>query len=75
MPRTPTASVPFMTGTDENAAEERTRAGTAAHPRFAEALRELGLDEVNGRVRRFPAATRRPVGGPTGVCRVPRQRL
>jgi prolyl-tRNA editing enzyme YbaK/EbsC (Cys-tRNA(Pro) deacylase) len=30
----------------------------AAHPRFAEALRELGLDELNAKVRRFPDATR-----------------
>ncbi|MFF1448726.1 YbaK/EbsC family protein [Streptomyces sp. NPDC058274] len=30
----------------------------AAHPRFAEALRELGLGEVLPRVRRFPDATR-----------------
>lgn len=30
----------------------------AAHPRFAEALRELGLDELNARIRRFPDATR-----------------
>ncbi|MGY3202243.1 hypothetical protein ACVW19_002758 [Streptomyces sp. TE5632] len=32
--------------------------GSAAHPRFAEALRELGLPEVIGRVRRFPDAAR-----------------
>ncbi|MFF0017109.1 YbaK/EbsC family protein [Streptomyces sp. NPDC005374] len=31
---------------------------TGAHPRFAEALRELGLDELNTRIRRFPDATR-----------------
>ncbi|MEU1176700.1 YbaK/EbsC family protein [Streptomyces sp. NPDC005820] len=31
---------------------------TGAHPRFAEALTELGLDELNARVRRFPEATR-----------------
>jgi len=31
---------------------------SAAHPRFAEALRELGLDELNGQIRRFPDATR-----------------
>ncbi|MFD9435166.1 YbaK/EbsC family protein [Streptomyces sp. NPDC060002] len=31
---------------------------TAAHPRFAEALRELGLDQLHTRVRRFPEATR-----------------
>ncbi|MET9786343.1 YbaK/EbsC family protein [Streptomyces canus] len=30
----------------------------AAHPRFAEALRELGLDELIAQVRRFPDATR-----------------
>ncbi|MGW5613449.1 YbaK/EbsC family protein [Streptomyces sp. NPDC003877] len=31
---------------------------SGAHPRFVEALRGLGLDEVEGRVRRFPEATR-----------------
>ncbi|MFD5032470.1 YbaK/EbsC family protein [Streptomyces sp. NPDC058220] len=31
---------------------------TAAHPRFVEALRELGLDGLTERVRRFPDATR-----------------
>ncbi|WP_416979106.1 YbaK/EbsC family protein [Streptomyces sp. T028] len=31
---------------------------TGAHPRFAGALRELGLDDLNARVRRFPEATR-----------------
>ncbi|WP_405985906.1 YbaK/EbsC family protein [Streptomyces sp. NBC_00872] len=31
---------------------------SAAHPRFAKALRELGLDEIKGRIRRFPDATR-----------------
>ncbi|MFE2600677.1 YbaK/EbsC family protein [Streptomyces sp. NPDC001840] len=31
---------------------------SAAHPRFAKALRELGLDEVKARIRRFPDATR-----------------
>ena len=31
---------------------------TGAHPRFADALRELGLDELNARIRRFPDATR-----------------
>ncbi|MFH8286389.1 YbaK/EbsC family protein [Streptomyces antibioticus] len=31
---------------------------TAAHPRFAEALHALGLDDVQLRVRRFPDATR-----------------
>ncbi|KOU57424.1 YbaK/prolyl-tRNA synthetase associated protein [Streptomyces sp. MMG1533] len=32
--------------------------GSGAHPRFAEALRELGLDDLHSRVRRFPDATR-----------------
>jgi prolyl-tRNA editing enzyme YbaK/EbsC (Cys-tRNA(Pro) deacylase) len=31
---------------------------TGAHPRFAEALNELGLGEVNQHIRRFPDATR-----------------
>ncbi|MFJ9732987.1 YbaK/EbsC family protein [Streptomyces sp. NPDC101171] len=31
---------------------------TGAHPRFAEALRALGLDEVLARARRFPEGTR-----------------
>ncbi|MFJ3444794.1 YbaK/EbsC family protein [Streptomyces sp. NPDC086081] len=31
---------------------------SGAHPRFAQALRDLGLDELEGRVRRFPEATR-----------------
>ncbi|MEU4795146.1 YbaK/EbsC family protein [Streptomyces sp. NPDC023327] len=33
-------------------------AESAAHPRFAAALRELGLAEVVGRARRFPEQTR-----------------
>ncbi|AWE50792.1 YbaK/EbsC family protein [Streptomyces nigra] len=32
--------------------------GSGAHPRFAEALHELGLGELLPRVRRFPDATR-----------------
>ncbi|TQL22031.1 YbaK/EbsC family protein [Streptomyces sp. SLBN-134] len=32
--------------------------GSGAHPRFAAALRELGLADVVPRVRRFPEATR-----------------
>ncbi|MFE8948179.1 YbaK/EbsC family protein [Streptomyces sp. NPDC007856] len=32
--------------------------GSGAHPRFAEALRALGLDDVLARTRRFPEATR-----------------
>ncbi|MFF9310820.1 YbaK/EbsC family protein [Streptomyces sp. NPDC014748] len=32
--------------------------GSGAHPRFAEALRGLGLDELLARTRRFPEATR-----------------
>ncbi|MFF7545098.1 YbaK/EbsC family protein [Streptomyces canus] len=35
-----------------------TDASEAAHPRFAEALRALGLDELTAHVRRFPDATR-----------------
>ncbi|MEV0206850.1 YbaK/EbsC family protein [Streptomyces sp. NPDC050788] len=35
-----------------------TSSDSPAHPRFAEALRELGLDDVNDRIRRFPDATR-----------------
>ncbi|MGJ5755283.1 prolyl-tRNA editing enzyme YbaK/EbsC (Cys-tRNA(Pro) deacylase) [Streptomyces puniciscabiei] len=31
---------------------------SGAHPRFAEALRALGLDDVLARTRRFPEATR-----------------
>ncbi|MER5429211.1 YbaK/EbsC family protein [Streptomyces sp. NPDC002588] len=31
---------------------------TGAYPRFAEALREQGLDELVSRIRRFPEATR-----------------
>jgi prolyl-tRNA editing enzyme YbaK/EbsC (Cys-tRNA(Pro) deacylase) len=31
---------------------------SGAHPRFAEALRELGLDDLHTRIRRFPDATR-----------------
>ena len=38
-----------------------TAPDSAAHPRFAEALRELGLDELNGQIRRFPDATRTAV--------------
>ncbi|KAB2973238.1 YbaK/EbsC family protein [Streptomyces sp. SS1-1] len=32
--------------------------GSGAHPRFADALRDLGLGELLPRVRRFPDATR-----------------
>lgn len=32
--------------------------GSGAHPRFAEALRELGLGDLLSQVRRFPDATR-----------------
>jgi prolyl-tRNA editing enzyme YbaK/EbsC (Cys-tRNA(Pro) deacylase) len=35
-----------------------TPSDSGAHPRFAEALRELGLGELTARVRRFPDATR-----------------
>ncbi|MEU3732675.1 YbaK/EbsC family protein [Streptomyces sp. NPDC033538] len=37
---------------------DRTAGTPAAHPRFAEALRGLGLGELAGRARRFPEATR-----------------
>ncbi|SOE73774.1 Cys-tRNA(Pro) deacylase, prolyl-tRNA editing enzyme YbaK/EbsC [Streptomyces sp. OV198] len=50
VPPTPTDSVPPMT---TDAAEE-----SGAHPRFAEALRELGLADLLPRIRRFPDATR-----------------
>ncbi|GGS82451.1 aminoacyl-tRNA deacylase [Streptomyces daghestanicus] len=43
-PRPRPATVPPMT--------------TTAHPRFAEALTTLGLDDLTGRIRRFPDATR-----------------
>ncbi|MFJ8790060.1 YbaK/EbsC family protein [Streptomyces sp. NPDC102462] len=32
--------------------------GSGAHPRFAAALDELGLDDLHTRIRRFPDATR-----------------
>ncbi|CAL9445478.1 hypothetical protein SUDANB58_02341 [Streptomyces sp. enrichment culture] len=35
-----------------------TTTDSAAHPRFVEALRGLGLDDVTGRIRGFPEATR-----------------
>ncbi|WP_324783235.1 YbaK/EbsC family protein [Streptomyces sp. H51] len=35
-----------------------TAGDSAVHPRFAEALRALGLDDLPPRVRRFPDATR-----------------
>ncbi|WP_381566409.1 YbaK/EbsC family protein [Streptomyces eurythermus] len=41
-----------MTTTDANAED------SGAHPRFAEALRALGLEDVLARTRRFPEATR-----------------
>ncbi len=34
---------------------------SGAHPRFAAALHELGLDELHSRIRRFPDATRTAV--------------
>ena len=34
-----------------------------AHPRFAEALRRLGLTELLAQVRRFPDATRTAAEG------------
>jgi prolyl-tRNA editing enzyme YbaK/EbsC (Cys-tRNA(Pro) deacylase) len=35
-----------------------TPSDAGAHPRFAEALRELGLDGLTAQIRRFPDATR-----------------
>ncbi|MFF4834640.1 YbaK/EbsC family protein [Streptomyces sp. NPDC001315] len=43
----------MTTTTDGTAPED-----SAAHPRFAEALRELGLADLHARIRRFPDATR-----------------
>ncbi|WP_329338119.1 YbaK/EbsC family protein [Streptomyces sp. NBC_00663] len=43
-----------MTTTDSPAGT----ADSGAHPLFAEALREKGLDELRAQVRRFPEATR-----------------
>lgn len=40
-----------MTAADSPTAPE-------AHPRFADALRELGLDDLHDRIRRFPDGTR-----------------
>ncbi|GAA4558074.1 YbaK/EbsC family protein [Streptomyces collinus] len=53
MSRTRTTSVQGMTTTAAPDAE-----GSGAHPRFAEALRALGLGDLVGQVRRFPDATR-----------------
>ncbi|WP_262505398.1 YbaK/EbsC family protein [Streptomyces sp. TRM68367] len=39
-------------------AKDDEGSGSGAHPRFAEALKELGLEGVLGEVRRFPEATR-----------------
>ncbi|TLS40412.1 YbaK/EbsC family protein [Streptomyces montanus] len=50
-----------MTATSEGSAASEAStasAGSAAHPRFAEALQQLGLDDLVPRVRRFPEATR-----------------
>lgn len=47
-----------MNVTDENAGEGRSSVVSDPDPRFAEALRELGLGEVIGRVRRFPDTAR-----------------
>ncbi|MFD5818683.1 YbaK/EbsC family protein [Streptomyces sp. NPDC127038] len=47
-----------MNVTDENTGEGRPSAAGEPDPRFAKALRELGLDDVIGRVRRFPEAVR-----------------
>ncbi|MEU9140550.1 YbaK/EbsC family protein [Streptomyces sp. NPDC048404] len=47
-----------MNVTDENSGEEQASVANGIHPRFSEALRELGLGEVVGRVRRFPDTAR-----------------
>ncbi|CAL2057876.1 YbaK/EbsC family protein [Streptomyces murinus] len=41
--------------------------GSGAHPRFAQALKELGLEEVLGRARRFPEGTRTAVEAAAAV--------
>src|SRR5690606_41190181 len=50
----PAANVPRMT----TAAHDPAPDGSAAHPRFAQALRDLGLEHLIAEVRRFPDATR-----------------
>ncbi|WP_030561726.1 YbaK/EbsC family protein [Streptomyces aureocirculatus] len=40
-----------------------------AHPRFVEALRDLGLDELPGRVRRFPEGTRTAAEAAAAIAR------
>ncbi|MGW6297128.1 YbaK/EbsC family protein [Streptomyces sp. NPDC055058] len=40
------------------AAHDPAPDGSAAHPRFAQALRDLGLEHLIAEVRRFPDATR-----------------
>ncbi|MEU8559013.1 YbaK/EbsC family protein [Streptomyces anthocyanicus] len=50
-----------MTTTDDAsgpAATSGSAGASAAHPRFAAALGELGLGDLAGRARRFPEATR-----------------
>ena len=41
--------------------------GSGAHPRFVQALKELGLEEVLGRARRFPEGTRTAVEAAAAV--------
>nr|WP_131568592.1 YbaK/EbsC family protein [Streptomyces sp. KM273126] len=43
---------------DSGAADSVASGASGAHPRFAEALTELGLDGLHDRIRRFPDATR-----------------
>jgi prolyl-tRNA editing enzyme YbaK/EbsC (Cys-tRNA(Pro) deacylase) len=47
-----------MNATDDTAGEGPSSAVDDTDPRFAQALRELGLGEVIGRVRRLPATAR-----------------
>ncbi|MEV6593559.1 YbaK/EbsC family protein [Streptomyces acidicola] len=71
MARTRTATVPSMTASEApsvSASAASVGSGASAgsgapgasgaHPRFAEALTELGLDGLHDRIRRFPDATR-----------------
>ncbi|OAH14093.1 YbaK/EbsC family protein [Streptomyces jeddahensis] len=47
-----------MTASDASAGVSASAEVSAAHPRFAEAIGELGLEEIIPQIRRFPEATR-----------------
>ncbi|MYV57063.1 YbaK/EbsC family protein [Streptomyces sp. SID3212] len=51
-------TAPHPPGPNTAAPAPAAAPATAAHPRFAEALRELGLGHLAGEIRRFPDATR-----------------